>query len=262
MEGPNRTRRRSRSHIVQAVADRSLVGESLPSVPAHWLSCVIGLAMVPLLASTLSAFGRCLASATLDHAFWKSPEFWFFHLGAILWLICFLGLRGPGMVAIYVFGHEWTHALAAVCCGARVLELPVVTAKGGRVVTDRSNVVISLAPYVVPLYALLIGVGFFLANLLWRPLGGESLWLLYGLLGFAWTFHLTFTLWMMRHRQPDLEENGRLFSIVFVLQMNLFVLSLLLVLASPNVSFDAFARIWWQQTVEAWSGIAGAFGLS
>ena len=45
-------------------------------------------------------------------------EFWFFSLGAVLWLIAFFGLSRP--VLIYVFGHELTHALWVWFMGGRV----------------------------------------------------------------------------------------------------------------------------------------------
>ena len=58
------------------------------------------------------------ARATVTQRLWAGEEFWFFSLGAVLWLIAFFGLPRP--ILIYVFGHELTHALWVWLMGGRV----------------------------------------------------------------------------------------------------------------------------------------------
>lgn len=227
--------------------------------PSHRLGVLLGLALAPLLASTVSAFWQCLSYAALEHAFWKSAEFWFFHTGLVLWLICLAGLQGRMLHMAYVFGHEWTHALAALACGGRLLRVPVVSASGGHVVTDRTNLFIRLAPYVVPFYSVLAGTAFGLAGLL-RPLPEQALWAFYGVLGYTWAFHATFTIRMMRIRQPDFAILGRFFSVVVIGLANLLLLCLLLVLASPNVTLNTFWRVWLEQANGMAVALYQAFG--
>lgn len=224
-----------------------------------WAGVAAGLILVPLLASTVSAFWRSLSFVALHHAFWKSAEFWFFHVGMLGWAICLTGLRGRCLHLAYVFGHEWTHALAALCCGGRLLRKPVISASGGHVITDRSNLFITLAPYVLPFYSVLVLGAFGLAGLI-HPLPEELLWLLYALLGYSWAFHLTYTLRMMRIRQPDFQKGGRFFSVIAIVLANLWLLCLLLVVASPNLDLPSFCRLWLDQTAQAAQGILRAFG--
>ncbi|MBA3386084.1 MAG: hypothetical protein H0T95_05615, partial [Chthoniobacterales bacterium] len=64
--------------------------------------------------------------------------------------------------------------------------------------------------------------------------------LLYAVIGVTWAFHFTFTCWMIPKSQTDLTDNGTLFSLVFIYLMNLLLLSTMLVLASPQISFTGF----------------------
>jgi hypothetical protein len=124
----------------------------------------------------------------------------------------------------------------------------VISAAGGHVVTDRTNLFIRLAPYFVPFYTTIAALVFGAAGLI-RPLPDAALWSLYSVLGFTWAFHLTFTLRMMRIQQPDFESGGRFFSLMVIGLANLCLLCLLLVMASPNVSLQLFAESWIDQTL-------------
>ena len=66
--------------------------------------------------------------------------------------------------------------------------------------------------------------------------------ILYGLLGLTWCFHATFTLSMIPRGQTDIAYGGNFFSLTVIYLMNLLVLSLLLILATPYVSFSSFGR--------------------
>ena len=43
---------------------------------------------------------------------------------------------------------------------------------------------------------------------------------MYFLLGGGWLFHLLWTIWMIPQDQPDLQENGTFFSLVFIVLAN------------------------------------------
>ena len=129
-------------------------------------------------------------------------------------------------VVLYVFGHELVHALATWMCMGKVSNL-TASASGGQVTTSKSNTFIRLAPYCVPLYALLAAGLYFGLHAWWRPLSDQVHWLACAL-GFFYSFHLGFTLWSLRRDQPDLKPDGWLFSLVVIYFANLAVFALLI----------------------------------
>ncbi len=205
-------------------------------VPTRWVKFIFALFLLPICAILSQTFFTAFARAAATQRLWAGEEFWFFSLGVILWLIAFFGLPRPMLV--YVFGHELTHALWVLLMGGRISQMRVAR-DGGHIVTDRNNFWIALAPYFFPLYALL-GIGIYgLASLVWnvQPYGR----FLYGVVGAAWAFHFTFTCWMIPKNQTDLTEQGTFFSLVFIYLMNLILLCVMLVLASPEITFAGFA---------------------
>lgn len=145
-------------------------------------------------------------------------------------------------MGLYVFGHELTHALAALLSGYRVKSLKV-SARGGEVVTSDTNIFVALAPYCLPLYTLLVLAVFQLV----RHYGRLDLpppWLGFSV-GFTLAFHAALTLHALRQRQPDLEHAGVLLSLVLILLSNCLVLVLVLKTLFPGwVSVRAFAGQW------------------
>ena len=110
-----------------------------------------------------------------------------------------------------------------------------VSREGGHVITSKANFWIALAPYFFPIYSILaIGIyGVLSLFLNVQPYGR----LLYAVIGATWAFHFTFTCWMVPKNQTDLSDQGTFFSLVMIYLMNLLLLSVMLVLASPQVTF-------------------------
>src|SRR3977135_2475188 len=206
-------------------------------IPTRWVKFVIALFLLPLCAVLSQTFFTVFARATVTQRLWAGEEFWFFSLGAVLWLIAFFGLPRPMLV--YVFGHELTHALWVLLMGGRVSRFRVGR-DGGQHGTDRNNFWIALAPYFFPLYSLIIIAGYGILGLFLnvQPYGR----LLYALIGATWAFHFTFTCWMIPKKQTDLTDNGTFFSLVVIYLMNLALLSVMLVLASSQISFADLGR--------------------
>jgi hypothetical protein len=207
------------------------------TVPTRWVKNIIAVFLLPWCAILTQTFFTAFTRATIHQQLWAGAEFWFFTLGAVLWLIAFFGLPRP--VIIYVFGHELTHVLWVWLMGGRVSKFRV-SGDGGHIVTNRTNFLIALAPYFFPLYSLLAilvyGTASFFMNI--APYGQ----LLYAILGITWAFHLTFTCWMIPKNQTDLSDHGTFFSLVFIYLMNLVLLSVLLVIASPQITFAGFGE--------------------
>ena len=219
-------------------------------VPVRWLKQVIAVFLVPPAWVLARAFFSCFSTATVQHGFWASEEFWFFSLGSILWIIAFFGLPRPMLV--YVFGHEVTHALWTWLMGGRVRQFRV-SRTGGYVVTDTNNFWISLAPYFFPIYsisALLLygGIGVFVDVEPYRRL-------LFAIVGFTWSFHVTFAIWMLWQGQTDLIEHGTFFSMMIIYLINFAVLSIMLIVACRDVTFAYFGKELLEGAIEFSDGL-------
>jgi hypothetical protein len=228
-----RKRKQSR-RVSVATARRAATFEPL-LVPTRWLKFIIGLFLLPFCIVITQTFFTAFARATVAQRLWAGEEFWFFALGALLWVIAFFGLPRP--ILLYVFGHELTHALWVWLMGGRVSRFRV-SREGGHIVTSRTNFWIALAPYFFPLYSILAiavyGMTGLFVNV--QPYGR---WL-YAAIGVTWAFHLTFTCWMIPKNQTDLRDHGTFFSLVIIYLMNLLLLSAMLILASPQITFASF----------------------
>jgi hypothetical protein len=204
-------------------------------VPTRWVKFVFALFLLPTCIIVTQTFFTAFARATLTQRLWAAQEFWFFSLGAVLWVIAFYGLPRP--VILYVFGHELTHAVWVWLMGGRVSRFRVGR-EGGHIVTNRTNFWIALAPYFFPLYSILAIAVYGALSLFYnvQPYGR----LLYAIIGATWAFHFTFTLWMVPKNQSDLSDHGTFFSLVVIYLMNVLLLSALLIIASPQITFTSF----------------------
>src|ERR1700736_4815328 len=152
-------------------------------VPTRWAKFVFAIFLLPVCVVLSQTFFTGFARAAVTQRCWAGEAFWFFPLGAVLWLIAFFGL--PRLLVVYVFGHELTHAIWVWLMGGRVTQFNV-SRDGGYVVTNKTNFWIALAPYFFPIYSLLAIAGYgglrFCFDV--QPYGG---WL-YSVLGGTWGF--------------------------------------------------------------------------
>jgi hypothetical protein len=226
----NRKRRRRKANSVARSQTEWVV-------PVRYLKQIIAVFLIPPAWVLTRAFFSCFSAATFHHRFWASEEFWFFSLGALLWLIAFFGLPRP--MLLYVFAHEFTHAIWVWLMGGKVSKFRI-SRDGGYIVTDTNNFWISLAPYFFPIYSIIVlmlygGIGAFIDVEPYRR------WL-FSAVGFTWAFHVTFTIWMLWKGQTDLIEHGTFFSMMVIYLINFSVLSLMLILASREVTFASFSN--------------------
>lgn len=144
--------------------------------------------------------------------------------GALYCAIHFLGFHFD---RAYVWAHETTHAVAAMLFGFRVHSMSVGK-NGGCVKMDCCNAFVALAPYFVPLYALLAAL-LYAAISLAKDISAYREAFVF-VVGFLMTFHFLQTgktLW--EADQPDLQAaGGRLFSAVIIILCNALVLALAL----------------------------------
>ena len=128
---------------------------------------------------------------------------------------------------IYVFMHEMTHALAALCCGSRIKDVSVGR-ESGYVKMDKANVFIVLAPYFVPGYVLITVFVYMIGDLFVDLTPYRQVFLF--LMGFFTSFHFIQTFkTLFEADQPDLKlAGGKVFSVVMIVSANLVVLAVLL----------------------------------
>ncbi len=241
----SRSRKPAPRHGLSAfTADaRSAVGfDDLNSIKT--LKFLIGILLLPLCWIFLETFLVLLKADTLKGQYWKSQEFLAFGLSGIAWIVLFFAWRTRAMMWLYVAGHELTHALFVLLCRGQVSKVHI-SSDGGHILTDRNNFLISLSPYFFPFYTTITIIGWAIAQWVVRDSSElNSVWL-YALIGFTWMFHLTFTLWMIRRDQPDVDQNGRLFSLTVIFIVNVILICTMLIVASPTATFRGFGVALW-----------------
>lgn len=157
----------------------------------------------------------------------------FFISGFIFYLVIHIIFYKP--VFIHVMSHELTHILWAFLFGGKTKKLEV-TDSGGKVIINKSNFLISLAPYFFPFYTFIFIFIYLIADKKFYPY-------IAFLIGASLSFHIALTLYSLRLSQSDLKEDSNLiFSLSFIFLMNLFIIILVLSLLSSKVNFIYFLK--------------------
>ncbi|MCF7837400.1 MAG: hypothetical protein K9N49_02110 [Candidatus Marinimicrobia bacterium] len=207
-------------------------GKSRPRAPAadpaflRLLKTGLGLVLVPVtITGALALWDVALAARA--HIAWPAAWFWFLG-GFVIWLLLFYALPQP--TRTYILGHELTHALWSSLLGGRVGRLRVTRA-GGSVEVSETGAWVTLAPYFFPFYTFCALIAYLILSL-WLPTQAYTrFWA--GLFGLTWAFHFCFTAAALRIGQPDIREQGRLFSYSFILFMNGLLITAWLTLCVP-----------------------------
>ncbi|OGR52692.1 MAG: hypothetical protein A3I11_05275 [Elusimicrobia bacterium RIFCSPLOWO2_02_FULL_39_32] len=173
-----------------------------------------GLALIPLTLATYRHFPEFIFS--LNHSL---DLLFFLLLGALLYIFFEIIFNRP--LRTYVFGHELTHALASVVVGGKVHSFEV-SKEGGSVSLSKTNFFVALSPYCIPFYTLFI---FLVYTILGFWIEMEKYHLIFlALIGFTLAFHLSLTIFAIRQEQPDIKKTGFIFSLVFILLVNAWIL--------------------------------------
>jgi hypothetical protein len=200
---------------------------------AKWLKTFIAFLLLPFCFGAAEALWLLFSVSGRAEAFWVAAV-----SGAACWMVIYLMLPKP--MWIYVFGHELTHALWAWAFGGRVKRFKV-TSTGGHVILNKSNFIITLAPYFFPVYAAGVTLVFVAGHLIWD--WHRYLICFHLLLGAAYSFHLTLTWHILKTSQSDITSQGYLFSTVVIFLGN----SLVLLLGLPPLLDQRLLTVlgWW-----------------
>lgn len=143
----------------------------------------------------------------------------------------------------YVWNHEVSHLLTSKIFMRDVTGFHITNKMGGKIVVDKTNFVIDLAPYVVfPLIIIFV----FLAILM-RKAGFDQATLVYFLLaGYILGMMFAFTAESFLAGQEDIRRNGLVFSISVILLGNIIILPLYLLpgVGGKKIFIKNFFLLW------------------
>jgi hypothetical protein len=168
-----------------------------------------------------------------------------FAVGCVVMTVLY-AWKGQAWQILYIFAHEMTHALVGVLFFARIHKVSVKMT-GGFVQLSKSNLLITLAPYCVPFYLLMVVI--FYGIVQWFVPGILPFWVWAFLFGVTTAFHVWYTAnALLSVSQPDTHEYGRFFSWWFIVMMNLFFATLAIVITSPKNTLRAQGKRWAETT--------------
>lgn len=207
------------------------------------IKSIIGVMALPIAAGVTIAFYQNLTLINVLSASLK-----YFSWGIVSYVVLHLLFYKP--TYLYVLGHEAVHAGVTWVLGGKIKSFKV-SEDGGSVGTDKSNAVIELSPYFVPIYAIIITVIYFVVASSYNINGSLFVFLI----GFALAFHMVSTIEVMKIRQPDIMKSGYIFSIVLVYMLNIVVISLIFSLMFPAFSVKKFFIDSWAVSKSAYVAV-------
>ncbi|PIU41396.1 MAG: hypothetical protein COS99_05920 [Candidatus Omnitrophica bacterium CG07_land_8_20_14_0_80_42_15] len=160
----------------------------------------------------------------------------YFFCGVVAYVIMYIVFFK--MDYLYVAGHEFVHAIFVWIFGGKIFSFKV-SKKGGSVKTNKSNTFIELAPYFVPIHAILVLALYLFVDAFWRISSSERYFIF--LVGFAFSFHIVMTIDKTKIEQPDFLRLGYWNSLVLVYIINFLVIGILLGSLLPDFSFKNFS---------------------
>ena len=179
----------------------------------------------------------------------RPPELAFL-LGVTAYLAFHVLVIAP--TRLYVFGHELMHAIATWMTGGQVKGFHVGS-KSGSVKATGINTFSALAPYFVPVYAVLWALLYGIFSL-FRKTAPWSQWFFFGL-GVTLTFHLVFTVDVLKRKQPDLETVGPILALGLILWVNMALVIAAISLVIPEVHFWRYLVSGFHGTQEIYQGL-------
>ncbi|MCP4649673.1 MAG: hypothetical protein GY853_06290 [PVC group bacterium] len=205
------------------------------------LKILIGIAFLPLCVGITRSLYAILNSLRVVD---KLPMF--FLAGIIVYVVMHLLVYKPDY--LYVLAHESVHAFFALLFGGKIKSFRV-TSQGGSVASTKSNFIITLAPYFFPLYTAILSLIFWGICLFWKEAYQYTNIFIF-LIGFSLAFHFLMNADSLKTKQPDLVENGYLFSLTLIYIINILVLVIPLSFIFKKVSLVVFFKDFWLYSKE------------
>jgi hypothetical protein len=199
---------------------------------------LLAIFLVPFCIGSVMALWQIIVTTGSVWAIWAMTL-----TGALVWLLIYIFLPEPKW--IYVLGHELTHALWSFAFGGRLKKIKV-NSTGGHVLTTKANTVTTLAPYFFPFYVIIVILIFKIGNLIWNWEGYVS-WF-YFFIGVAYSFHITLTWNILKIKQPDIVQEGYVFSSVIIFLGNILILLIGIPLLTSRFGGSDSLQLWLGET--------------
>jgi len=203
-----------------------------------WLKFILGVLLLPACIGAAHTLARVVSHSGRADTIWVALI-----AGAGCWLALFFLLPKP--MRLYVFGHEFTHALWTWLFGGRVKKFKA-SGNGGYVVVTKNNFLIALAPYFFPVYVALVIAAFAVGHLLWN--WKNYVVFCHLLIGAAYAFHVTLTATILKTEQSDITSQGYVFSAVIIFLGNVLVLLIGIPLLTAKVDLMTMLGWWLEST--------------
>jgi len=198
------------------------------------LKLVIGIALLPLMVTISQSFYLQLDNISDLNSANQTYFLW----GVIAYVIMHIVFIKPQF--IYNLGHELVHVLATWLSFGRAGNLRV-SRRGGSVQTSKSNSFVSISPYFVPIFAVGVGIAYFLISLV-ADISNHAGYFVF-FIAFCFTLHIIMTIEALKVNQPDVVRTGYLFSLSVIYVANIVIAGLILGLVFPGFSFiDMFMQ--------------------
>jgi len=173
----------------------------------------------------------------------------YFIFGALLYSIIHLLLFRLDF--LYIFGHESMHAFATFCSGGKASKMKV-SSKEGSVKTTTPNFFVMLAPYLIPVYTVILAAVYFILSFFIDITKYSGAFIF--LIGFTLMLHLVYTAESIRDKQSDLIKTGYFSSISFIYIANLIIVFLIVSFFFQGASFVNFiADVYEKAKIFYWS---------
>ena len=196
-----------------------------------FLKIVIGLVLFPFAVISVISFFLTIKSVPWLH----SPHYLLL-LGFCLYTVIFSVIKGESFA--YVFGHEAVHMISSWLCGGRIISI-FVSNKKGNVKTTKDNFFITLAPYFLPFYGIVLTLLYCFISI-FAPVRRYIPVFIF-LCGYSLAHHICFTIHYLSAGQADIKSQGRIFSFSLISLANIIIFVILL-----DIFIPAFPkRLFW-----------------
>ena len=164
--------------------------------------------------------------------------------GLLAFILSALFFRRHRFAVVYIFGHELTHWATAKLFLKKTGRIRIQRLSGATEIYG-TNVVITLAPYIIPFY-LMVVIGIYgLSQLFVYPSPLWARYLVAVLIGMGYAYHIMLNAFAIKQAQSDLQIYGPIYSFGFILAGNaLFLLvALLVTTAQWREAYHAFGEL-------------------
>ncbi len=218
----------------------------------YFLLALLSIVLVPIILALLLNF------PVLFSAYHSLKETMIFALSGFVFFTIFYYVIGQP-VRTYIIAHELTHVIFAILTGRSVKKISFKRSNS-YVKTSGTNVFISLGPYVLPLYSIII---ILIYKLLYMFNGSSRLIsvICYFIAGAGYSFHILSTLHYLKYDQPDMKRYGYFFSLTFVIIWLIIISSFLFWLMFPDVDLGGYLLNVLRDTARIYQQIIGIKGL-